>query len=891
MKIKSKLLTITVLPLVVLLITSVIIIALSRDMERAHAREDMGDAVADMTSDLIILTYEYGVSAGDRPRIQWTGQHAAITSYINTMLQHFVRTEARSLLNDLNRIYKTADGLFNRLCEYDRGRMAAEWSPSTSEFRNNLVNRLILELRTTAPIIDGLEKISHEDQDNNSRRRNLLVIVLMVFLVAIISPLSYFIVKGITRSLAIFQKGILAVASGDLEHQIRMGSRDEIGALAHGFDEMTQRLRLATVSRDELAKEVNERRMAEDESRTIIRTALDGFLVTDTMGKILDVNDSYCKLLQYDREEMLRMRVQDVEAIDSPEVIQQNLARMQGQHAVRFDTKHRRKDGDLVDLEVSINFSQEKGGRFITFLRDITERKRAQQALEQAATEWSAAMDASEDIIYLLDTQRRIMRANRAFYAMTRSTPGKAIGHHIVELVHPRGERVPCPVCRAQENLKDLVLTMEPDHPDNPAGRPIEITVRVVKDKQGNPVSIFMNIRDLTHDRKMREDTVKLEEQLRQSQKMESIGTLAGGIAHDFNNILTAIIGYGNIVLMKMAKDDPQRLNVEHMLDAGDRAAHLTKDLLLFSRKQISERKPADLNEIIRKVEKFLKRVIGEDIECRTSLGSGALTVLGDAHQLEQVMMNLATNARDAMPTGGIFSITTDHVKFDTEFVSVHGFGKPGTYVLTTISDTGKGMDEATREHIFEPFFTTKEVGKGTGLGLAVVYGIIKQHEGFVNVYSEPGQGTTFKIYLPLIDAQADETKAEPEEHVTGGTESILVAEDDAVVRDMTRTVLEDFGYRVILANDGADAVNKYQENKDRIQLLLFDLVMPNKNGKEAYEEIKAVKPDIKAIFLSGYARDMITQKALLDDNAAVTQKPISPTLLLKKVREVLDRK
>ncbi len=252
--------------------------------------------------------------------------------------------------------------------------------------------------------------------------------------------------------------------------------------------------------------------------------------------------------------------------------------------------------------------------------------------------------------------------------------------------------------------------------------------------------------------------------------------------------------------------------------------------------------------------------------------------------------MNLATNARDAMQTGGIFTITTDQVKLDEKFISIHGFGKPGDYVLTTVSDTGKGMDKVTREHIFEPFFTTKEVGKGTGLGLAVVYGIIKQHEGFINVYSEPGRGTTFKIYLQLIAAGVEEEKKPGEDRPRGGTETILLAEDDETVRTMTRAILENFGYTVITAIDGPEAVDAYKENKGKIHLLLFDIIMPKKTGKEAYDEIKAIQPDIKILFQSGYAPDIIRQKALLEDKMPVVYKPISPAELLKQVRNVLDR-
>ncbi len=382
----------------------------------------------------------------------------------------------------------------------------------------------------------------------------------------------------------------------------------------------------------------------------------------------------------------------------------------------------------------------------------------------------------------------------------------------------------------------------------------------------------------------------KLEEQLRQSQKMESIGTLAGGVAHDFNNILSAIIGYGHITLMKMKEDDPLRLNIESILEGADRAAQLTKDLLLFSRNHLSEKKPVDLTAVVRTVEKFLMRVIGEDIRLTVGPATGRLTVLADAHQLEQVLMNLSTNARDAMPGGGALTIQTEEVALQEDFIEAHGYGRPGPYALLTISDTGLGMDEATRKRIFEPFFTTKEVGKGTGLGLAVVYGIVKQHDGFINVYSEPGKGTTFRIYLPLVASEAAAAANAPQEEAAArGAETVLLAEDDEALRKLSQTVLTEYGYTVLAAVDGEDAVKQFREHKEAIQLLLFDLIMPKMNGKEAYDEIRKMKPDIKIIFASGYAPDLVRRKVVLEKGAHLLYKPMSPMALLRKVRSVLD--
>ncbi|MDO8723082.1 MAG: ATP-binding protein [Syntrophales bacterium] len=410
----------------------------------------------------------------------------------------------------------------------------------------------------------------------------------------------------------------------------------------------------------------------------------------------------------------------------------------------------------------------------------------------------------------------------------------------------------------------------------------VQLFVTAIRNERGDIQGFLGMAQDITEHR-------KLEEQMLQVQKMESIGTLAGGIAHDFNNILSAVIGYGHITLIKMAHDDPLRLNIEHMLEAAERAANLTKDILLFSRKQISNRRPVDINEIIRKVEKFLLRVIGEDIACKTILSEGAIPVLANLNHIEQVLMNLAANARDAMPKGGAFTVATERIRLDEEFVARHGYGVPGLYAMITVRDTGIGMDVETQHRIFEPFFTTREVGKGTGLGLSVVYGIIKQHDGYNNAYSEVGMGTTFRIYLPVIASAASEeerTAAEPPER---GTETILLAEDNEVLRNLTLSVLQEFGYTVIVAKDGEEAVNKYKENRERIRLLLFDLVMPKKNGKEAYDEIREMTPGIKVIFVSGYAPDIIRQRKLLEDNVAVIHKPVLPSDILKKVRSVLD--
>jgi PAS domain S-box-containing protein len=382
-----------------------------------------------------------------------------------------------------------------------------------------------------------------------------------------------------------------------------------------------------------------------------------------------------------------------------------------------------------------------------------------------------------------------------------------------------------------------------------------------------------------------------LENQLRQAQKLEAIGTLAGGIAHDFNNILTAICGYGTLLEMNLAKDDPRVAHVEGILIAADRAAVLARSLLTFSRKQVIEPRPVKLNEVVTMAEQLLRRLIREDIELTLTLNGSALTVMADTAQIEQVLMNLVTNARDAMPRGGKLTIRTAATELEREFIDVHGFGAPGRYALLTFSDNGEGMNEKTRQRIFEPFFTTKEPGKGTGLGLAVSYGIIKQHNGFINCYSEPGTGTTFRIYLPLITAEAVQSVSAAPAPMPGGTEVILLAEDDEQVRTFGKTLLERSGYTVVEAVDGEDALAKFLEHRDEIMLVIVDVIMPRMNGRELYEEIIRVHPGMKVIFTSGYTADVFPNDEMAGKEMHFLAKPIVAGELLRYVRKVLDGK
>ena len=621
---------------------------------------------------------------------------------------------------------------------------------------------------------------------------------------------------------------------------------------------------------------------SEKRYRRIFETASDGIVLLEKReGHIVHANPAAETMLGYSEAEYIGKKLQDIGVPIDMSDFSMIMESLNKSGILNYeDVPIKSKSGQDSHADV---YMVDRAELAQCNIRDVSERKLAEKILAEEKKFIDNALNTLQDAFIVLDLEGRFIRWNKTLTAVSGYTDKEISLKKAIDFSwRMKKEQVSGAILKAIEkgsaSVEAIILTKD--------GReiPYAFNAAILSDAQNKPVGVSGVGRDITEHQ-------RLEAQLRQAQKMEAVGTLAGGIAHDFNNILNVIMGYGAMVVDTLEAGSPAKKHMNEVLIAADRAADLTKRLLVFSRKQVVEVKPVNINELILGLQKMLVRIIRENIEFNMDLADRPLIVLADAGQIEQVLINLAVNAKDAMPEGGRLTIGTGLEELNDEYVAAYGYGKPGKYALITVADTGQGMDAETQKKIFEPFFTTKGIGEGTGLGLAISYGIIKQHSGYIKVYSEPGQGTVFKIYLPLNEeAASPDKKTEAAVSVKGGNETVLVAEDDASLRKLARIVLESFGYSVIAAEDGEDAITKFMENRERISLVLLDMIMPKKNGKEVSEAIRKVSPGIKILFASGYTMDIIKGKELKEAGSDFIQKPFTPKDLLIKVREILDR-
>ncbi len=521
---------------------------------------------------------------------------------------------------------------------------------------------------------------------------------------------------------------------------------------------------------------------------------------------------------------------------------------------------------------------------------DTTQRRQAEQALRESEERFRQLLKSSSDIIAVVDSQGRCTSINGPLERVLGYWPDELLGQELNGYIHPEDR---------DDALRDLLEVQERSGPpvraeyrarhQNGTWVPLETISTNLLD---NPAvsGLVINIRDISERKAAEEEQAKLQDQLQQAMKMEAIGRLAGGIAHDFNNLLTALTGDIELVKMDLDPADPLMPYLEDASQATASAADLTRQLLAFSRRQIIEPKVLNLNDLVDNLHKMLGRVIGEHISMQTKLHSDLGAVKVDPGQFDQVLVNLVVNARDAMPDGGTLVIETANAELDEHYCQIHSEIRPGPYVLLAVSDTGCGMDQATQQRIFEPFFTTKPKGGGTGLGLSTIFGTVKQAQGTIEVYSEIGQGSTFKVYLPRVDQAATKLiRASAPTHLPRGTETVLLVEDEDSVRELSRTVLSRLGYEVLSASNGGEALLLAEEQGRHIDLLMTDVVMPGLNGRTVADRLQALHPELKVLFTSGYTEDVIVHQGIVDEKTNFLSKPYSMQALATKLRTILE--
>jgi PAS domain S-box-containing protein len=625
--------------------------------------------------------------------------------------------------------------------------------------------------------------------------------------------------------------------------------------------------------------------------REIFENAKDAIYVHDLNGRYTLANPAAEELSGYSRDEILQLSVFEMASPEHVELICNSLKQKLTDHApTTYEIEAIRKDGTRVPVEVSSRLIYRDGSPIgvLGSVRDISERRRAEEVVRASEQRFRDLVENANDIIFTCDMLGNITSLNRAGERVTGYTAEEALKMNIAQAVSP-DDIAKVRHMLSRKRAADVATVYDLELITKSGGRAaVEISSRAIL-KDGEAVGVQGIARDITDRQRMEDDLRSSQAQLQQSQRLEAVGQLAGGVAHDFNNLLTAIIGYSDFALRKMRANNPIRRDIEEIKKAANRAASLTRQLLAFSRKQILKPEVLDLNLVVGDMHKMLERLIGEDIDLVTTLGSDADQVKADRGQLEQIIMNLVVNARDAMPFGGSVTIETANVVFDEAYTSEHVPVKPGKYVMLAVSDTGLGMDANTQLHIFEPFFTTKELGKGTGLGLSTVYGIVKQSGGFIWVYSELNVGTTFKIYLPsLTELHFDQELISFDADEKSETCTVLLVEDDPLVRNVALRALETAGYRVLESGNGHGALAMAHSCDDEIDLLITDVVMPLMGGRELAHELSALHPKTSILFMSGYTDDAVVRHGIMDKDIEYLQKPFTPESLVRRVGEVL---
>lgn len=705
------------------------------------------------------------------------------------------------------------------------------------------------------------------------------IVCLTVLLATVLAFMTYY---SITKPLLAVGRGLASVdpanPAGSHLRRLRGREQDELGLLVNSVNRLL----------DGLDDSLNR-------YRTLVETMNEGLMICDASGRLNYVNEKLCSILGFSKDAMLGRPVSDFMGEGDRRAFQEIVSPQGVLNERPCEIQWVHRNGSLVASILSPRARFDKSGVYIgafAVVTDITDRKRMEQALRDSEAKFKSSFEHAASGMALVNVDGSFLQVNHALGDMLGRTQDELLKKNWMDMADPAElanfQAMPPPNAGLGDGLQAEKRYI---HKDGHAIWVIE-SCSLLRDENGSPVYYICQYQDITAMRLAEQDKEKLRAQLLQAQKMESVGKLAGGVAHDFNNMLGIILGNTELALLDVEPAHPVQLKLREIRSAAKRSADLTRQLLAFARKQNISPRTLDLNETVECMLKMLRRLIGEDIDFAWLPGEDLWPVNVDPAQIDQVLANLCVNARDAIAGAGKITIETRKVVFDEAYCADHAGFIPGDFVMLAVSDDGCGMDRETLAKVFEPFFTTKELGKGTGLGLATVYGIVKQNNGFVNVYSEPGHGTTFKVYLPRCEGECQAREKHRDDAAKGPAgrgETVLLVEDEAALLSMTAKMLQRQGYDVLCASTPEAAIRLAKEHKDNIRLLITDVVMPGRNGRELQQDILLLHPKIKTLFMSGYTANVIAHHGVLDEGISFLQKPFSVKAIADKVREVLD--
>lgn len=630
-------------------------------------------------------------------------------------------------------------------------------------------------------------------------------------------------------------------------------------------------------------------RESEEQHRSILHTAMDGFILSDNEGKILEANETYCRMSGYRENELLTMRVSDLNAILTEQEMATHRQKISAKGEDRFETQHKRSDGTVFDVEVSIQYRPGNGGLFVSFLRDITERRKAEKKLKESRKILRRTFDNAPIGAAFVSLDGHFLQVNSEFCRLTGYSEKELKSMQVLDIVPPaRLEQIKKVIDRLSSGELEHHLDTEQLVRKNGELCWTRVSARSITDDDGKPQFLFPMLEDVNEQKIAEEERTKLEKRLGQAQKMEAIGTLAGGIAHDFNNILAGIFGYSELLKMSLSKDSQALSNLDNILNAGYRARDLVQQILAFSRQSEQELKPVSVKLIVKEAIKLLRASLPSTIDIKLSIGSDSM-VMGDPTQIHQIIMNLCTNAGHAMQEhGGVLKVDLSNSKHNSEPTTHYPDLNPGHYLVLTVSDTGYGMPLEVLARIYDPFFTTKKKGEGTGMGLSVVHGIVESYGGKIYVDSEIGKGSNFTVFLPSIESIRGQ-ESSIKEGLPNGTEHILVVDDEPAVLEIGEKILGGLGYKVDTQSSSLEALNLFRAQPDRFDLVITDLTMPQMTGDKLAEEITAIRKDISVILCTGFSYSITEEKIKTLGIKGLLMKPVIMNDLAQMVRKVLD--